>query len=80
MNAVKSPPSLDDYTIVLFRDDNGTFVASAPAVRGCYAMGFTRDHALAELAGVFEMCVDVIKELGEEMPADIDPETIPFAG
>ncbi len=47
--------SLQDYTIVLRPDDNGTFVAYIPAIPGCHAWGRTPDEARAELLNVFEM-------------------------
>ena len=46
---------LDDYTIVIRPDDNGTFVAYVPALPGCHAWGRTPDEARAELRQVFAM-------------------------
>lgn len=46
---------LQNYTIVIRPDDNGTFVAYVPAISGCHAWGKTPDEARAELAFVFEM-------------------------
>jgi predicted RNase H-like HicB family nuclease len=47
--------SLQDYTIVIRPDDNGTFVAYVPAIPGCHAWGQTIDQAGAEIMNVFEM-------------------------
>lgn len=47
--------SLQNYTIVIRPDDNGTFVAYVPAISGCFAWGKTPDEARAELVFVFEM-------------------------
>lgn len=55
--------SLRDYTIVVSPDDNGTFVAYVPAIRGCHAWGRTPEAAQAELVNVFEM----IKEESNEI-------------
>jgi predicted RNase H-like HicB family nuclease len=46
---------LQDYTIVIRPDDNGTFVAYVPAIPGCHAWGETLDEARAEIVNVFEM-------------------------
>ena len=40
---------LDDYKVVLYRQDDGSWVAEIPALGGCYALMDTREAALAEL-------------------------------
>ena len=39
--------SLDDYKIVLYRNQPEGWVAEAPAIQGCYALMSTRGEALA---------------------------------
>ena len=46
---------LTDYTIVVRPDDNNTFVAYVPAIKGCHAWGETEKEARLELDNVFEM-------------------------
>jgi predicted RNase H-like HicB family nuclease len=63
---------LEEYTIVIRPDDNGTFVAYVPALPGCHAWGRTPEEARAELTNVFEM----IREeydfyTGEKIPEDL---------
>jgi predicted RNase H-like HicB family nuclease len=60
---------LDDYTIVLYRQDGG-WVAEIPSLRGAYALMPTREEALAELRDVFEMIAEEYAERGEALPAD----------
>jgi predicted RNase H-like HicB family nuclease len=57
---------LEDYTIVIRPDDNGTFVAYVPAIQGCHAWGRTSEEARAELKLVFEMILEEYK--GEDHP------------
>jgi predicted RNase H-like HicB family nuclease len=45
----------DDYKVVLYRQDDGSWVAEIPAVGGCYALMDTREAALAELQHVFTL-------------------------
>ena len=45
----------DDYKVVLYRQDDGSWVAEIPAIPGCYALMPTREEALAELTNVFDM-------------------------
>ncbi len=47
--------TLHDYKTVLYRQEDGSWVAEIPAVPGCYALMPTREAALAELEKVFHM-------------------------
>jgi len=62
--------SLDDYKVVLYRNQPEGWVAEIPAVRGCYALMATREAALAELERVFEMIAAEYRAKGLSMPAD----------
>ncbi len=62
--------SLDDYKVVLYRNEPSGWVAEIPAIPGCYALMDTREAALAELAGVFEMISGEYADRGEPLPAD----------
>ena len=64
--------SLQDYTIVLRPDDNGTFVAYIPAIAGCHAWGQTPEEAQAELPNVFEMIQAEYEEAGKALPEDVE--------
>jgi predicted RNase H-like HicB family nuclease len=44
-----------DYKTVLYRQEDGSWVAEIPAIPGCYALMESRDSALAELTQVFIM-------------------------
>ena len=54
--------ALQDYTIVIRPDDNGTFVAYVPAIQGCHAWGETSAAARAELDNVFSMIQEEYQE------------------
>jgi predicted RNase H-like HicB family nuclease len=62
--------SLDDYKTVLYRQEDGSWVAEIPAIAGCYALMDSRESALAELANVFGMISDEYREKGLALPAD----------
>ncbi len=64
-------PSLDQYTMVVRPDDNGTFVAYLPAIVGCHAVGQTPAQAQADLADVFRMIVEEYAEEGRPLPPDV---------
>lgn len=62
--------SLDDYKVVLYRNQPDGWVAEVPSIRGCHALMPTREAALAELAAVFQMISEEYAERNEPLPAD----------
>jgi len=56
--------TLNDYKIVLYRQEDGAWVAEVPALPGCYALMNTREEALAELNNVFAMIAEEYREKG----------------
>jgi predicted RNase H-like HicB family nuclease len=62
--------ALDDYKVVLYRNQPEGWVAEIPAVPGCYALMATKDEALAELEAVFDMIAQEYREKGQPLPAD----------
>jgi predicted RNase H-like HicB family nuclease len=60
----------ESYKIVLYRQDDGSWVAEIPSLPGCYALMPTREEALAELAEVFGMIAKEYREKGLPLPAD----------
>ena len=61
---------MDSYKIVLYRQEDSSWVAEIPAIAGCYALMPTREEALAELTNVFDMLVDEYREKGVSLPED----------
>jgi predicted RNase H-like HicB family nuclease len=62
--------SFEDYKIVLYRQDDGSWVAEIPSLSGCYALMPTREEALAELAAVFPMIAGEYRDKGLTLPGD----------
>jgi predicted RNase H-like HicB family nuclease len=62
--------SFKDYKIVLYAQEDGSWVAEIPAIPGCYALMPTREEALTELPKVFEMIAAEYREKGLSLPAD----------
>ncbi|HZQ67204.1 MAG TPA: type II toxin-antitoxin system HicB family antitoxin [Terriglobales bacterium] len=61
---------LEDYKTVLYRQEDGSWVAEIPAISGCYALMPTREAALEELSSVFKMISEEYAEKGLALPAD----------
>jgi predicted RNase H-like HicB family nuclease len=62
--------SFDDYKVVLYRQDDRSWVAEIPALGGCYALMDTREGALAELEQVFELIAREHQDRGQPLPKD----------
>ena len=58
------------YKTVLYRQEDGSWVAEIPAIHGCYALMPTREEALAELSHVFQMISEEYSEKGIPLPGD----------
>ena len=61
---------VEDYKTVIYRQEDGSWVAEIPSVPGCYALMPTREDALAELSNVFRMIAEEYSEKGVSLPAD----------
>ena len=61
---------IDNYKVVLYRNQPEGWVAEIPAISGCYALMPTREEALAELERVFEMISAEYRDRGIPLPAD----------
>ena len=62
--------TLDDYKVVLYRNQPEGWVAEVPAISGCYALMATREEALAELQNVFDVIAAEYREKGLALPVD----------
>jgi len=60
----------DDYKVVLYRQDDGSWVAEIPALGGCYALMDTREAALAELQHVFDLIAQQHQDRAQALPED----------
>jgi predicted RNase H-like HicB family nuclease len=64
------PVTFDDYKVVLYRQEDGSWVAEIPALGGCYALMDTREAALAELEQVFALIAQEHQDRGVALPKD----------
>lgn len=61
---------LEDYKTVLYRQQDGSWVAEIPAIAGCYALMETREAALTELSNVFALIAEEYRTKGLALPSD----------
>jgi predicted RNase H-like HicB family nuclease len=62
--------TVEDYKAVLYRQEDGLWVAEIPAMSGCYALMETCDLALTELGKVFAIIAAEYRDKGLTLPAD----------
>ena len=62
--------SIEDYKTILYRQEDGSWVAEIPAIPSCYALMPSREEALAELSSVFEMIAEEYRDKCIPLPAD----------
>lgn len=70
---------LTDYTIIVKPDDNNTFVAYIPAIKGCHAWGESEAEARLELNNVFSMIQEEYIEQGKMLPNDVEIKVVAYA-
>ncbi len=58
------------YTVILERDEDGYFVASVPALSGCFTQGKTLEEVITNIKEAIELYIEDLKEHGEEIPED----------
>jgi predicted RNase H-like HicB family nuclease len=56
------------YTVVVEMDEDGMYVASAPAIQGCYTQGDTYAEAMKNIRDAIKLHIDARKKLGEQIP------------
>jgi predicted RNase H-like HicB family nuclease len=69
MKRLDKAVTLDNYKVVLYRNQPDGWVAEVPAISGCYALMPTREEALAEMSRVFEMIAAEYRECWDEWMA-----------
>jgi predicted RNase H-like HicB family nuclease len=62
--------SIEHYKTILYRQEDGSWVAEIPVIPGCYALMPSREEALAELSSVFEMIAEEYRDKCIPLPAD----------
>jgi predicted RNase H-like HicB family nuclease len=51
------------YTVLIERDEEGYYVASVPALRGCHTQAKTLDTLMKRVREVIELCIEAGDEI-----------------
>jgi len=57
-----------DFKVMIEPDESGGFIVSCPSIQGCYSQGDTLNEALENIKEAILLCLDDLKEEGEEIP------------
>ena len=60
-------PKTYTLQIVVEMDEDGRYVASCPALEGCYSQGDSFEQALHNVRDVVAMCLDELREENKEI-------------
>ena len=67
------------YRVILEQDEDGVFVAEAPALPGCISQGETRALALQNIQEAIEVYLESLKAHDEPVPPSIHEELVEVA-
>ena len=59
------------YQILIEKDENDIYIASCPALQGCYSQGDTVDEALQNIKDAIQLHIEARQALGEPIPIEI---------
>lgn len=54
------------FTVLIEKDEDGYYIASVPALKGCHTQGKTMDTLLKNVREAIELCLEVEKEIPTE--------------
>ena len=57
-----------DYKVILDPAPEGGYVVYCPSLGGCYSQGDTIEESLANIREAIELCLEDMREAGEELP------------
>ena len=63
-------------TVVVEQDEEGLYVATCPALQGCYTHGRTYKTAMKNIRDVIKLHIEARKKVGEFLPHEIGVEKI----
>ena len=64
------------YRVIIEQDEDGVYIASCPALKGCYSQGDTIEEAIENIKDAIRLHVEARKILGEPIPVEVLTEEI----
>ncbi len=73
---MKSKEHSYKFTIVIEQDEDGLFMATCPALQGCYTQGKTYKEALKNVRDAVKLHLDARKKVNDFLPHEVGTEKI----
>jgi len=64
------------YTVVLEQEEDGGYVATVPALRGCVSQGDDRASAMKNIREAIELYVQDCRDAGDPVPTEAGKEFV----
>ena len=64
------------YTVIIEKGEQGGFVATCPALKGCVSQGRTRRHPLKNIKEAIEVYVEALVGDGLPVPQEVGRGTL----
>ena len=64
------------YRVLIEQGEDGLYVASCPALQGCYTQGETYEESLANIKEAIRVHIAARKQVGEPIPIEVALEQV----
>ena len=64
------------YTVIIEKGEQGGFVATCPALKGCISQGRTRRQTLKNIKEAIEVYIEALVEDGLPVPQEVGREVV----
>jgi predicted RNase H-like HicB family nuclease len=59
------------FKIVIEQDEDGVYIVSCPALKGCYSQGTTIEEAVENIKDAIRLHIEARKAVGEPVPIEV---------
>ncbi|MBM2832913.1 MAG: hypothetical protein HW406_74 [Candidatus Brocadiaceae bacterium] len=59
------------FRIIVERDEDNVYIASCPALKGCYSQGATIEDAIENIRDAIKLHIEARESLGEPIPVEV---------
>jgi len=63
---IRSQAMIKEFNVVIEKDEDGYFVASVPALRGCHTQAKSLDVLMKRIKEAIELCLEVEKPVSNQ--------------
>jgi len=63
-------------TVVIEQDEDGVFVATCPALQGCYTQGQSQKEAMKNIRDAIKLNIEARKKTGDHLPHEISAQKV----